>query len=94
MSQASPPFLSQRHFPCSKGCDEGTRILIQLLCFWTLSIVVFILNNVSDTGFCLRRQVKPTELRSIDTASSYLCTPAPTQDGVYKPSTAQAICES
>jgi hypothetical protein len=53
-------------------------VMIQILCFWTLSIilslsrntVVFIFqNNVSETGFCLRLQVKPTQLGPIDRAS-------------------------
>jgi hypothetical protein len=29
-------------------------------------------HNVSETGFCLRLQVKPTQLSPIDTASPYL----------------------
>jgi hypothetical protein len=54
----------------------------QLLCFWTLSIVLslskkhrpvyFSKHNVSETGFCLRLQVKPTQLGPIDRASPYL----------------------
>jgi hypothetical protein len=48
-------------------CGDGT--LIQILFFWTLSILVFygtpscfyIKNNVSETGFCLRLQVEPTQ---------------------------------
>jgi hypothetical protein len=46
-------------------------------------------HNVSETGFCFRFQVEPTQLGPIDRASPYLQTPEPTQDGVYKPSTAQ-----
>jgi hypothetical protein len=48
-------------------------------CFWTLSIVlslsknialfIFSKHNVSETGFCLRLQVKPTQLIPIDIAS-------------------------
>jgi hypothetical protein len=48
-----------------KVCDNGT--LVQILCFWTLSIILplcktqsclYILkHNVSETGFCLRLQV-------------------------------------
>jgi hypothetical protein len=36
--------------------------LIQLLYFWTLSIVLllFITHNVSETAFCLSFQVEPT----------------------------------
>jgi hypothetical protein len=52
-----------------KVCDGGT--LIQILCFWTLFIVLFYLkhrpvfiikHNVLVTGFCLRLQVKPSQL--------------------------------
>jgi hypothetical protein len=32
----------------------------------------YLKHNVSDTGFCLRLQVKPTPLGSIDRASPYL----------------------
>jgi hypothetical protein len=55
-------------------CDDG--ILIQLLCFWTLSIALplFKTNSVSETGFCLRLQVEPTQLGPIDTARSHLRT--------------------
>jgi hypothetical protein len=48
-----------------KICDDGT--LVQILYFWTLSIVLslskkshhvyFSKHNVSDTGFCLRNVV-------------------------------------
>jgi hypothetical protein len=77
----------------SKICYDS--ILIQLLCFWTVSIVLFLYlkHNVSETGFCLLLQVAPTELGPTDRASPYFRTPAPTQDRVYKPSTAQIICE-
>jgi hypothetical protein len=39
---------------------------MQLLCLWTLSIVVFLLktHNVSETGFYLRLQVKHTQFGS------------------------------
>jgi hypothetical protein len=41
-----------------------------LLCFWTLSIVLFLFkHNVSETGFCLRLQVEPTQLDQIDRTS-------------------------
>jgi hypothetical protein len=36
--------------------------------------VYFSKHNVSETGFCLRLQVKPTELGPIDRASPYLRT--------------------
>jgi hypothetical protein len=57
-----------------KFCDHG--ILIELLCFWTLSIFCFYLKqyNVSETAFCLRLQVEPTHLVPIDRASPYLLT--------------------
>jgi hypothetical protein len=51
--------------------------------FWTLSIVLllskmascfYLKHNVSETGFCLRLQVKPTQLNQIDRASPYLRT--------------------
>jgi hypothetical protein len=45
-----------------------------------------------ETGFSPRLQVKPNQLGPIDTVSHYLWTPAPTQDRVYKTSTAQTIC--
>jgi hypothetical protein len=68
-------------------------------CFWTLSIVLFYLfktYNVSETGFCLRLKVKPTQLGPIDRASPYLQTLSPTQDRIYdyKLSRAQTIYES
>jgi hypothetical protein len=38
--------------------------------------LVFIFqNNVSETGFCFRLQVKPTQLGPIDRASPYLQSP-------------------
>jgi hypothetical protein len=50
--------------------------MLQLLCFWTLSIVLFLFktHNVSDTGSCRRLQVEPTQLGRIDRASPYLRT--------------------
>jgi hypothetical protein len=59
---------------------------VKLLCFWTLSIVLslsknrpvyFSKHNVSETGFFLRLQVKPTQFGPIDRASAYLRTPVP-----------------
>jgi hypothetical protein len=35
------------------------------------------IHNVSETGFCLRFQVKPTQLGPIDNVSPYLRTPIP-----------------
>jgi hypothetical protein len=57
-----------------------------VLCFWTLFIVLslskirpvyFSKHNISETGFCLRLQVKPTEWGPIDRSSPYLRTPVP-----------------
>jgi hypothetical protein len=62
--------------------EDGT--LVQILRFWTLSIILSCLkcrpvslskHKVSETGFCLRLQVKPTQLAPIDRASPYLRTP-------------------
>jgi hypothetical protein len=60
--------------------------MIQILCFWTLSIVLslskntvlFIFQNTTfQTGFHLCLQVKPTQLGPIDRDSPYLRTPVP-----------------
>jgi hypothetical protein len=68
---------------------------IQLLCFWKLYAILFLFkHNVLDTGFCFCLQVEPIRLAPVNRASPYLQTPAPAQDRVYKPSTAQIICES
>jgi hypothetical protein len=62
-----------------KVCDDGK--LVQILRSWTLSIFylkfpVYISKpNVSETGFYLRPQVKPTQLGPIDRASPHLRTP-------------------
>jgi hypothetical protein len=76
--------------------DGQTIFLLQLLCFWTLSVVLFLFktHNVSESGFYLRLQVEPNQLGPIGIASPYLRTPAPTQDRTYKPSTAQTNSES
>jgi hypothetical protein len=54
-------------------------MLIQVSCFWTLSIVLFLFttHNVSETGFCLRLEVKLTQSRTIDRASNYLWSGTP-----------------
>jgi hypothetical protein len=57
---------------------EPPCILRQLLCFWTLSIVLFLCKtcNVSETGFCLRLQVGPTKLGPVSqsrTGMGLLC---------------------
>jgi hypothetical protein len=48
--------------------------IIQLLYFWTLSIVLFLFKTYSEseTGFCLRLQVKTIQLGPIDISSPYL----------------------
>jgi hypothetical protein len=51
-------------------------------------------NIVSETAFCLRLQVKATELGPIDRASAYLRISTPSPGRVYKPVTAQTICAS
>jgi hypothetical protein len=53
---------------------------LHILCSWTLSIVSFLSkiltkNNVSEIGFYIRLQVKPTQLGPIDRASPYLQSP-------------------
>jgi hypothetical protein len=78
-----------------KLCDDG--ILTEILYFWTLPIVLilsktlshlYLKHNVSETGFCIHFQAKPTQLGPVDRASPYFQTPLPTPDRVYKPSTA------
>jgi hypothetical protein len=52
---------------------QASYEIIKLLCLWTLSIVLlFKTHNVSETGFCLRLQMTPTQLGPIDRASPYL----------------------
>jgi hypothetical protein len=96
----STPFPTTS-IPWSKICEDGT--LIQILCFWALSIVLllskappcfYLKTQRSETGFCLRLQVKPIQLVPIDRATPCFRTSAPRQDRVYKPSVAQTICES
>jgi hypothetical protein len=43
-------------------------VTIQLLCFWTLSIILFLFKThyVSETGFCLRLHAEPIHLGPID----------------------------
>jgi hypothetical protein len=49
-------------------------LFVRLLCFWTLSVVLFLFktHNVSETGFCLRPLVEPTHLTPTDRARPYL----------------------
>jgi hypothetical protein len=42
-----------------------------------LSFCFYLKSNVSETGFCLHLQVKPTQLDTIDRASPYLRTTVP-----------------
>jgi hypothetical protein len=58
-SVALIPYDNWEYKPDIKVCDEG--ILMQLLCFSTLFIILFLFktHNVSETGFCLPLQVKP-----------------------------------
>jgi hypothetical protein len=63
-----------------KVCDDGT--LVQMLRFFghypsscrslKRRPVSLSKHNVSETGFCLRLQVKPTQLDPIDRANPYL----------------------
>jgi hypothetical protein len=66
------------------------RFIIQLLRFWTSSIDLFLCkNNVSETEFCLRLQVEPTQMGQIDRASPCLRTPvilSPFSGGTYSDS--------
>jgi hypothetical protein len=75
--------LSKKSLPSTKYIYTYVQTLKeeQILCFRTLSIVLLLSkttvlftspNNVSDTGFCLRLQVKPTQFGPIDGASPYL----------------------
>jgi hypothetical protein len=64
----------------SERRKETKKIMKQILCFRALSIVLslsvyFSKQNVSETRFCLRIQVKPTQLGPVDRANSYLRTP-------------------
>jgi hypothetical protein len=46
---------------------SSTDVTTQVLCFWTLSIVLFLFKTyVSDTGFCIHLQIEPTRLGPID----------------------------
>jgi hypothetical protein len=63
-------------------CFSKSVLKVQILCCWTLSIVlslskntvlyIFLKHNVSETGFCLHLQVKPTQLGPMNRASPYL----------------------
>jgi hypothetical protein len=51
-------------------------------------------HNISEAEFYLHLLVEPTQLGPIFKVGYYLQTPAPTQDRLYKSSTAQTICKS
>jgi hypothetical protein len=52
------------------------RLSSRTMIYWTLSIVLyFIKHDVSETGFCLRLQVDPTQMGPIERASLRLRTP-------------------
>jgi hypothetical protein len=44
------------------------KVLLQFLCFWTLSIALFLFKtpNISEIRFCLHLQVEPAQLGPID----------------------------
>jgi hypothetical protein len=50
-------------------------------------------HNVSETGFCLRLQVKPTQLGLIDRASPYLRTPIPARRWGIRQSGSQILVD-
>jgi hypothetical protein len=53
--------------------EHETPYRMQLLCFWTSSGILFLFktHSFSETGFCLRLQVEPTQLGPIDRARPY-----------------------
>jgi hypothetical protein len=57
-----------------KVCDDGT--LVQILCCWTLSSILFIFQNTTflRLGSVSVFSLKPTQLGPVDRASSYLWT--------------------
>jgi hypothetical protein len=76
--------------------STNKHIILQLLAFWTLPTILFLIfrNNISETGFCLRLQVKPTQLGPLDRTSPYLRTAVPTQDRIYKSKATKIISGS
>jgi hypothetical protein len=54
-----------------KICDDG-MVIILFLEFIHHPIFLFKTHHVSETGFCLRLQVKSIQLGPIDRASPYL----------------------
>jgi hypothetical protein len=57
------------HYPSTCVCLKTALFIFQ--------------NNVSETGFCLRLQVKPTQLGPIDRASPYLRTESSLRNVVF-----------
>jgi hypothetical protein len=61
-------------------------------CLYLQTILFFFSkHNVSETGFCLRLQIKPTQSIELVPIFGQLCQ---LQDGVHKSNTTQTICES
>jgi hypothetical protein len=66
-----------KHIYDLEVCDDGTLVQILRLCTLTIALSLFKMScpvyiskhNVSETGLCLRLQVKPTHLGQIDTAT-------------------------
>jgi hypothetical protein len=58
---------------CVRKCTDWVNF-DQMLCFWTLSIVLFLFKHVSKTGFYLCLKVRPTQLAQIDRPSLHLRT--------------------
>jgi hypothetical protein len=62
------PLLNKQRINTSKVWN--TVESVQLLCFWTLGIIMFLFKtHISETGFCLHLQVEPTQLGPIKRAS-------------------------
>jgi hypothetical protein len=54
--------------------SHPNQFMLQILCFWTLPIVLFLLKQTTfrRLWFCLRLHVEPTQLGSVDKARPYL----------------------
>jgi hypothetical protein len=67
---------------CCVDCHTLVYILCTLIMFLDIIHCPFsnLKHNVSETGFCLRLQVEPTQLDPMDRDSAYFRTPAQTQD--------------
>jgi hypothetical protein len=69
-------FRHLSHYFIEPNDYQGGKILhlIQLLCFCTLSVVLFLFkttHNISEMGFCLRLKVEHTQLGPIERDSPY-----------------------